>query len=194
MLRPTKKFRTPILNLSKSLIYFAFLKPGKFINEQFSVKSLKTIPNLFYNPNQSDELKAFSAAFGIFMGIIPVWGLQTLLAIVLAAWLKLNKTIVIIFSQVSFPLFFPVVVFLSYRTGEYWMGEKSTGIAVGGKISPGNINKHLGQYIYGSVTLSIVAGIATGLLTFALLKLLKVIKNSYHVEKNSINLIADLKP
>jgi hypothetical protein len=41
------------------------------------------------------------------------------------------------------------------------------------KISLQSIGEHLEQYLYGSISLAIFAGIIAGLLTFALLKLFK---------------------
>src|ERR1035437_1705181 len=86
-----KTFRAIILNAIQCLIINT--KPFRFIKTLFSKKSLNKIVNELYNPDQTDELKAFSAAFGIFMGIIPIWGFQTIAAIFLAMALKLNKTL-----------------------------------------------------------------------------------------------------
>ncbi len=53
----------------------------------------------FFDPSQSNIRKSVSVAFGIFMGILPIWGFQLLSAIFLAVVLKLNKGLVIIFCQ-----------------------------------------------------------------------------------------------
>ena len=39
------------------------------------------------------QLKAVSVAFGIFMGIVPIWGFQLVVAIFLAILFKLNKAV-----------------------------------------------------------------------------------------------------
>jgi uncharacterized protein (DUF2062 family) len=155
-----------IKKASRDFIAFAYLKPRRFIAETFSKKGLNRIIDQIVSPNQSDELKAFSAALGIFMGIIPIWGFQTIAAIFLAVTFRLNKALVIIFSHVSFPPFMPLIIFLSYRVGRYWMGAAGTL----------NTKTSLEQYIYGSITLAIVAAMATGLFTLALLKLMKMLK------------------
>ena len=80
----------------KAIAAFARAKPIKFLRNIFSKKSLNSLIENIYNPNQSDELKAFSAAFGIFVGIIPVWGLQTIIPIFFAVLLKLNKSVLIV--------------------------------------------------------------------------------------------------
>jgi uncharacterized protein (DUF2062 family) len=171
-----KKFRVFFLNVFVVVIAYTYVKPRKFIRGVFSKKSLNTIIDQLYNPNQSDELKAFSAAFGIFVGIIPIWGFQTLAAIFFAMALRLNKALVVIFSQVSFPPLMPLIIFLSYRAGGYWTGKTAAEITFSKKISILNINKNLQQYIYGSISLAILAAVTTGMLTFAILKFIKILK------------------
>jgi len=138
----------------------------KFIKSVFSKKSLKKITAELTNPAQSDGMKAFSAGLGIFIGIIPLWGLQTLAAVFAAVVFRLNKALVVIFSQISFPPVLPLILFLSYRVGKYW-----TRAAAGT-----DINSKLWQYLYGSITLAIPAGVTVGLLTYTALKLTKIIK------------------
>jgi uncharacterized protein (DUF2062 family) len=138
----------------------------KFVKNVFSKKNLEKVIAELTNPRQSDGLKAFSAGLGIFIGIIPVWGLQTLAAVFVAFAFRLNKALVLIFSQISFPPFLPLIVFLSYRIGGYW-----TGVA-----SASNINHKVAQYLCGSITLAVLTGISVGLLTYMMLKLTKPLK------------------
>ncbi|BAU52379.1 DUF2062 domain-containing protein [Mucilaginibacter gotjawali] len=141
-----------------------------------SKKGLKKLAAQLYDPNQSDERKAFSAALGIFLGIIPIWGFQTLSAIFLSVFFKLNKALVLIFSHISLPPLLPFVIFLSYKTGSLWMPA-----SVHGTGSAQNLKAHLQQYIYGGISLAAVVSLATGLLTFATLKLIKFVKK-YRLE------------
>jgi uncharacterized protein (DUF2062 family) len=150
-------------------------KPLRFIKGLCSKKNLRLISDQLYNPAHSDEKKALSAAFGIFMGIIPIWGFQTLAALFLAVVFKLNKTLVGVFLLISFPPLIPLILFLSYRMGSYWIDNSAT-IAVHTKNSIQSIDARLGQYIYGSITLAIAASTVVGLLTFAALKLIKAVK------------------
>ena len=151
---------------------FIYIKPLNFIKGIFSQKTLSKLTELLYDPDQSDELKAFSAALGIFLAIIPIWGFQTLAAISLAVVFKLNKPLVFMFSHVSFAPVFPLVVLLSFKTGSYWMDKPAANIT----FNLAHLGNNLRQYLYGSITLAIMAGIMTWSLTFALLKLVKAIK------------------
>ncbi|TWI98763.1 uncharacterized protein DUF2062 [Mucilaginibacter frigoritolerans] len=142
----------------------------KQIKTLFAKKTWSRIVAQLYSPDQSDELKAFSAAFGIFMGIIPIWGFQTITAIFLAVTFKLNKALVIVFSQVSFPAIFPVIIWLSFKVGRYCVGGSDA------NLSFKNINSHLLQYVYGSFTLALIAALFTGVITFSLLKTFRLVK------------------
>ena len=118
-------------------------------------------------------MKACSVGFGIFMGIVPIWGFQLLVAIPLAIILKMNKALVILAANISIPPMIPLIIFLSYKTGSYWMGEKSAEVAFDKNTTLSAIGAHLQQYIYGSITLAIIAGLGSGLLTLLLLTVFK---------------------
>jgi uncharacterized protein (DUF2062 family) len=144
----------------------------KLIRTVWSKETLKRIGDQFYNPHETDEVKAFSFGFGIFMGIIPIWGFQTLAAIFLSAIFKLNKTLVGIGALISIPPMMPLIIFLSYKIGGYWMGNN---VAEHSTKAHSYIQGLL-QYIFGSITLAVIGGITFGLLTFLILKLIKLVK------------------
>ena len=171
-----KSIKPSVLNTAQIIFDYTYLKPSRFVKELFTRKTLTGIIEQLYNPAQSDELKAASAAFGIFMGIVPIWGFQTVVAIFFAVILKLNKSLVVIFSQVSFPPLLPLIVVLSYRAGQLWTGSKTSLNTSRTTTSLQNINAHLAQYIYGSLSLAVFAGITIGVLTFAILRLIKTAK------------------
>lgn len=148
-------------------------KSKVFLKELFSKQTIKKISRQLYNPDQSDLTKAASAAIGVFIGILPIWGLQTIVAIFAAIGLKLNKALVLIFVHISFPPMFPVIIYLSYQTGLLWVRVKTKTPDHFNAFSWNFITHHFEQYLYGSITLSILAGITTGILTFLFLKLIK---------------------
>jgi glycosyltransferase involved in cell wall biosynthesis len=172
--RPFKDFsRVGVLNAFLVVIAFAWIKPRNFFRDLLKKKGRKKILATLYNPNDSDETKALSIGFGIFMGIVPIWGFQLAIAIFLSIIFKLNKALVVFSAHISIPPMIPVIIFLSYKAGEYWMGDKVTNIAFSSKISFKTIGEHLEQYIYGSLTLAVVASLTVGLFTYAILKLFK---------------------
>ena len=119
--RPFKDFfRISVLNTILVLITFLYIKPRDFIRTLFSKKQMKKVlDEHLFNPHHSPQLKAMSVAFGIFMGIIPIWGFQLVAAIFLAILFKLNKPLVIVAANISIPPMIPVIIFLSYKMGAY---------------------------------------------------------------------------
>ena len=96
-----------------------------------------------FNPHHSAQLKAASVAFGIFMGIVPIWGFQLVAAIFLAILFKLNKPLVIIAANISIPPMIPLIIFLSYKMGAFWMGANAMQIDFSRSITLDSIKKNL---------------------------------------------------
>jgi glycosyltransferase involved in cell wall biosynthesis len=172
--RPYKDFfRISVLNTILVLISFLYIKPRDFIRTLSSKKRMKKLlDEHLYNPHHSPQLKAISVAFGIFMGIVPIWGFQLAAAIFLAIVLKLNKPLVIIAANISIPPMIPAIIFLSYKTGAFWMGANAMQIDFSNNITVQSIKKNLQQYILGSITLAVIAALVFGLVTFIFLKLI----------------------
>ena len=172
--RPYKDFfRIGVLNTILVLISFLYIKPRDFIRTLFSrTKMKKVLDEHLFNPHHSPQLKAISVAFGIFMGIIPIWGFQLAAAIFLAILFKLNKPLVIVAANISIPPMIPVIIFLSYKVGALWMGDNAMQIDFSNDITIQSIKKNLVQYITGSITLAVAAALLFGLATFIFLKLI----------------------
>jgi glycosyltransferase involved in cell wall biosynthesis len=173
--RPFKDFtRISILNTVLVIITFLYINPRNFFRKLFDKEKRQQLINEhIFNTKQSDELKAISVAFGIFMGILPIWGFQLVLAIFLAIIFKLNKALVIVAANISLPPMIPVIIFLSYKAGAFWMGNKAIDLLFAKSISLETIENNLKQYLYGSITLAVVAAIVFGTASYLLLKIFK---------------------
>ena len=173
--RPFKDFtRISILNTFLVILTFLYIKPRNFFRALGNKKKRRQLlDDHFFNPHHSDELKAVSIAFGIFMGIVPIWGFQLATAIFLSIVFRLNKPLVIIAANISIPPMIPVIIYLSYKMGAYWMGSNAVDIAFDRNITLQTMYNNLQQYIYGSITLAIIAGVAFGLVSYMLLKIFK---------------------
>src|SRR5690606_40072948 len=60
---------------------------------------------------------ALSIGLGVFMGIAPFWGFQTVITITLAVFLRLNKVLAFVFSNISFAPLIPLVIYASLAVG-----------------------------------------------------------------------------
>ena len=112
------------------------------------------------------------------MGIVPLWGFQLLIAIALSIFFKLNKALVIIAANISIPPMIPLILFLSHYTGKIVMGNQAVDLSFNREINFNTFQNSFLQYILGAVTLSIVAGLLFGLVTYAVLRIFKMIARS----------------
>lgn len=115
-------------------------------------------------------MKALSVGFGIFMGIVPIWGFQLAVAIPLAFVFRLNKPLVILAANISMPPMIPLILFLSHVTGALWMGEHAVSISFDRELTLDWIKESSLQYMLGAITLSIIAGLFSGCITYCLVK------------------------
>jgi glycosyltransferase involved in cell wall biosynthesis len=170
--RPFKDFtRITILNIFLVFITFLWIKPRDFFRVIFQKKKLKELlRKQFYNTGESDIRKSASIAFGLFMGIIPIWGFQLVAAIFLAMIFRLNKALVIIAANISIPPMIPLLIFLSYKMGAWWMGDRVVELSFSRNINLNTIKANLEQYIYGSITLAIIAALLGGVVSWVALK------------------------
>lgn len=80
----------------------------------------------------------------------------------------------IIAANISIPPMIPLVLYASHLTGKLWMGANAQSISFSDEITLAFIHQNFVQYIYGAITLAIVAGILFGGVTYGLLKLSKM--------------------
>ena len=121
--RPFADFtRISILNTFLVFISFLYIRPRDLLRRLFLKQKWKEVfIDELFDPSQSDLRKSVSVAFGIFMGILPIWGFQLVSAIFLAVLLRLNKGLVIVFANISIPPMIPLIIYASYRFGAFWM-------------------------------------------------------------------------
>lgn len=107
------------------------------------------------------------------MGIVPIWGFQLITAIALAIYFRLNKALVVIAANISIPPMWPLIIYLSHTTGKIWMGRNAQTISFDDPITWEIVHNNAIQYYAGGTTLSIIAGIVFGIVTYVVLKVFK---------------------
>ncbi len=171
--RPFADFtRISILNTFLVFISFLYIRPRDLLRRLFLKQKWKEVfIDELFDPSQSNLRKSVSVAFGIFMGILPIWGFQLVSAIFLAVLLRLNKGLVIVFANISIPPMIPLIIYASYRFGAFWMPANAHVISLTKTLSLSAIRYNFKQYLAGSISLAITAGLVTGLITYLLLQL-----------------------
>jgi uncharacterized protein (DUF2062 family) len=110
------------------------------------------------------------------MGIVPIWGFQMLTAIAIAIFFRLNKVLVILAANISILPLMPIVLYLSHLTGAIWMGENAQYISFSKGITLATMHNYFVQYVIGAITLSIISGVAFGLMSYVFLKIQRRLK------------------
>ncbi|KGO91296.1 DUF2062 domain-containing protein [Flavobacterium subsaxonicum] len=150
--RPFTDFsRISVLNTMLVVISLLYIKPRDFIRS-FKKKSLKQfIRENVLESADSPSKKSFSIALGVFIGIAPVWGLQTISVLFLAYVLRLNKLIAYAFSNVSIPPFIPFIIYASLQIGLFILPGKDVDENLSGMDA---IKQNIVQYLTGSIILA----------------------------------------
>ncbi len=183
--RPWKDF-TRISLLNTYLFFPALLwyKPIRII-KNFKIKNIKALlKKHFLDANESVMRKSAGVTFGVFMGIIPIWGFQFLSALVFAHFLKLNKAIVGLAAQISVPPMIPFLLFGSLRTGQWLLGRdmsetistnqlnlETTKQLLHEYLFSGKVLQHLYEYLLGSMVFACAMSLLFGTITYIVLKL-----------------------
>jgi glycosyltransferase involved in cell wall biosynthesis len=122
--RPFKDFcRISILNTFLTFIALFWIHPRNFFIRLGNREERKQMWQQYVVASHESNLKkATSIAFGIFMGIFPVWGFQLAIGIPLALYFKLNKPLFLLAANISiFPLT-PLIWILSLIAGKMALG------------------------------------------------------------------------
>ena len=166
--RPGRDFtRISILNTVLVLIALLWIYPRNFFRK-FTRENIKRFisNNITHSPDSNLRITA-AVMLGIFMGIVPIWGYQMIVAFAIAHLLKLNKILTLVASNISIP---PMLPFLIY--GSYYTGCKVLQVPI--ELTLSNITlesvKHsLLPYIVGSLAFAILCSVAIGAITLGLL-------------------------
>lgn len=171
--RPFKDFaRISVLNTVLILTYLLYIIPKRFI-DNFQKKSIKRfIKEDLLGSTDSIKVKSFSVALGVFVGVLPIWGFQSVMAIFLAVLFRWNKILAFTFSNISIPPMIPVLVWLSLKTGAFVLAE-SASYKFDKSIDITLIKDHLWQYLVGSTVLAIILSLSFGILSYFLLLLFR---------------------
>jgi uncharacterized protein (DUF2062 family) len=102
---------------------------------------------------------ALALAVGVFLSFTPFWGFQTLLALLLATMLRLNRAVTVAGTWLNLPWFAPFVYAGAVKLGAFMLPDLS-GLA--------GLSAYL---LVGSTTLGLAAGTLTWVIAFGVMRL-----------------------
>ncbi len=169
--RPGKDFiRISILNTYLVIRAWLWHRPVQFLSN-FTPKNITLfLRSQFIDSNESIARKAMAVAFGVFMGIVPIWGYQLMAALILAHFLKLNKAIVGVAANISIPPMIPFLLYGSLKTGQFVLRKDLGDNIVNKEISFETIKQHLFEYVVGSCVFAVIMATLFGGTTYLILK------------------------
>jgi glycosyltransferase involved in cell wall biosynthesis len=175
--RPFKDFtRISILNTVLVIIALFYIFPRNILRKIKKKGLRKFLLENILESDDSNAKKAMSIALGVFVGISPFWGFQTVIVLFLAVLLRLNKAISFAFSNVSFPPFIPFIIYASLKVGGLFLAE-TTALHFDSSLRFEDIKSHITQYLIGSFTLAALCAVLFGFLSYALLSFFTNFRN-----------------
>jgi glycosyltransferase involved in cell wall biosynthesis len=184
--RPLRDFtRISLLNTVLVLITILIVWPVKLYRYLTKNKFTDIVKEQILMHNENPMKVAVALGFGVFMGISPIWGFQMLAAAFLAHLMRLNKILVLLASNISIPPLIPFIIYFSYKTGGLVLGmqgtlTKETLINLKDQLLNSNfydtlqeLGYNLLQYVIGSLVFGVILGLATCVVSYLLLVLLR---------------------
>lgn len=144
------------------------VKALKALFYDYPLKAWRWFVNELTNREMSNSRMAFSIGFGAMMSSMPIWGFQMWVAVAVAQLCKLNRAIVLTFSNISLP---PVIPFILW--GSLYLGglilDRPTLLSID-NITLDEAMQSLYQYVIGAIVFSVLLGAFFGLLSYIILK------------------------
>ena len=162
--RPLQDFtRISILNTVLVLCALLFYYPWSFVRALTFANIKKFIDQQIVHSADSNVRMAAAMGWGVFCGIIPIWGYQMVVAGLLAHFLRLNKVVAIVFSNISIPPMIPFILYGSMAVGAWVLNVEN--IFSIDNISIETVGQSLSQYLVGSLVLAAISGVLVFLLS-----------------------------
>jgi uncharacterized protein (DUF2062 family) len=123
----------------------------------------------------SPAILAFSVGWGVLLGILPIWGFQTLAALMIAHVLQLNKPVAMGASNVSFPAAIPFILYGSLITGRFLLtGTVDLSLALSG-VDAALVWRYTRAYLLGAVVFGAAMGFVAGTSTYLIAHLYRLV-------------------
>lgn len=170
--RPLRDFtRISLLNTVLVLIAFFWYWPWKCIRSVTKENIRQFISDHITHSGESNLKITLAVMFGVFMGIVPIWGYQMIVAGVAAHLLRLNKVITLVASNISLPPMIPFLLFGSYATGG-WILHRPVDLSLH-EVTFETLKDSFVQYLAGSMVFALLCGVTAGLICITLLSLFR---------------------
>lgn len=160
--RPVRDFtRISLLNTVLVLGALLFYYPWRFLRSLTRENIRNFFSRHLFHSADSNLRMAAAMGWGVFCGIIPLWGYQMIFAAISAHVMRLNKVVAVVFSNVSVPPMIPFILFGSVRLGAKMCGQEL--LISFSEVSFESLSRSVAHYLVGSVALAVLAGLTVAL-------------------------------
>ncbi|HVU26416.1 MAG TPA: DUF2062 domain-containing protein [Verrucomicrobiae bacterium] len=146
------------------------IRAARSFGKKQSIREI--IVEIFSDHAHEPARLALAVGIGLFCGIAPLWGIQMLTTVTIAHWLRLNKAIALLASNISIP---PVIPFILY--GElvlgHWLCTGNTLNFSTHDISRQLIWQYFGEWCVGSLVLATALGVLGTIATYSVARILR---------------------
>ncbi len=172
--RPFKDFtRISILNTFLTFTALLWIHPRNLVLKLTSRKGWTDLwQQVVVRREESNQRKAISIAFGVFMGIFPVWGFQLAIGIPLSIYFRMNKALFLLAANISIFPFTPLFWAMSIYTGKWLLGYEDLTFKWK-DISLQQFKEAGVSFFLGGAVLATVLGLLTYLISLLLLRLFR---------------------
>ena len=168
--RPFRDFvRISILNTVLVLTALLYIKPRNLVRMMYSREGWRRIFRaIFVHPEESNMRKSASIGFGVFMGIVPIWGFQLAVGIPLSILFRLNKALFLLAANISIFPITPFWLMASLATGKWLLGDE---LRIPGwrELTVSTVTREGAAFFLGGAVLAVVLGVFSFLLTYTIL-------------------------
>lgn len=136
-------------------------------------ESFRATVHEFFSEHAHDPLRmSLAVGLGLFFGIVPIWGFQMIVAAAAAHFLRLNKAITLLASNISIPPIAPFIFCGALILG-HWM---FTGEVL--ELSPQQMTRarafeYLWQWLAGSLALAAIVAVPGTIITYVIARLVR---------------------
>lgn len=126
----------------------------------------ENLKNLLFNANETPLNKAKAVAIGVFIGVIPIWGIQVISAILSAQFLKVSKPLAILASHINITPLFPLIILFSIKIGSVITGN-SEALPLLSEITFNTAKTYFWMFLIGSVPIAFITSLIFGSITYS---------------------------
>ena len=164
--------RYGLFHLYFLFLAFSFYRPRLFFQSVRKTNIRAWIRQHVLASGETNQMIAWTVAFGVFMGLSPFHGFKLILLLTIGIWLRMNKPLLILASYIGMPPLIPFIIFFSQGIGGYILSRPNVlRFSTDMQLSLDFVWNNLFQQMVGGVSLATAGGLAFGMTTFLFLKL-----------------------